>query len=697
MKLRTILLYSLIIGNSFLLKAQQLSLQWAQRAGDIGWDYASSISRSNNGFFIGGSYKGVILGDTTQNKTLNSNNAWLSHYDTLGNLIWQKTFGGKDYDNITSLAATSQGLLVAGIFQDTLLFDLQVLASDASSSAFLGMVNSLGEPVWLRKIGEKATINSLYTTANDSDISFIAGVFKDSLTLSGALKAVYGEKGIFLNRIQSNGNDGNMQVLKCSGMISIAGLGSNDSLICIAGSYQDTLRVADTQIVSNDEADVFVALFDLNGNLRWIQTAGGIGNDHAYSVVLTNGGEIGITGYFEHSAYFGNQVIQSKGGKDIFTVIFNNDGSVKWIKSIGDISDDYGFAIATNGQNDFFVSGSYIHTIQLPDETGDLIELSSFSEFGNSFIAKYNDVGVLKASFNQPGTSEDYSRSLVVDSDGNITTTGSFYGTLQLQDNNSQPIELVSIGEKDIFVLQFKDMCKDFNLEAGTDTSFCPGQTIYLSSPGNYYSYQWFPGGLKNHDLEVNQIGSYQVVVTNEFGCIAIDSLDVSLAPVPLVYAGNDTIIEAGEPLVLGSAQSDGSDGIHWETNGDGYFYDPYSLNTSYSMSYSDISAGSVLLKLTGYNNCSSVQSSFTLSLQQEDDGITVYPNPTPGNVTLVCEENLTIQSVTISTQGANYIQFNIPVNNYYYEFDLSPYPPGTYLFHLTTNEGIITKLINKL
>lgn len=49
----------------------------------------------------------------------------------------------------------------------------------------------------------------------------------------------------------------------------------------------------------------------------------------------------------------------------------------------------------------------------------------------------------------------------------------------------------------------------------------------------------------------VHQAGTYILNVMNENGCIAKDSLHVSLAPLPVVYAGNDTVICAGSVYSL--------------------------------------------------------------------------------------------------------------------------------------------------
>jgi len=169
------------------------------------------------------------------------------------------------------------------------------------------------------------------------------------------------------------------------------------------------------------------------------------------------------------------------------------------------------------------------------------------------------------------------------------------------------------------------------------------------------------------------------------------------LNQIPIAYAGNDTLIAAGENLQLMLASASNATTVEWASLGTGYFNNLNEINTIYTPSYSDISEGLVQLTLIASNQCGSGNNSFILSIDQDDDGITAFPNPTESMVTLVCNEGITIQSASIATQAGNVIQANITVNNSVMQYDLSAYPPGTFLFHLTTATGTVTKIINKL
>ncbi|MEI6062757.1 MAG: T9SS type A sorting domain-containing protein, partial [Bacteroidota bacterium] len=208
---------------------------------------------------------------------------------------------------------------------------------------------------------------------------------------------------------------------------------------------------------------------------------------------------------------------------------------------------------------------------------------------------------------------------------------------------------------------------------------------------------RWLPGGLPRQGLDVSQAGTYKLLITDIHGCIASDSLHISQHLLPLVYAGNDTTIMAGAELQLQHTSTTDTTHVEWTSQGSGYFGNNSVLETWYSPSYSDISTGTVELTLNATNQCGTSNDKLTLTIQQDTDGITVFPNPTQGIVTFVCTEGTSIQSASITTQAGTVIQSNIPVNGSVFQYDLSMYPPGTFLFHLLTGTITVTKIINKL
>lgn len=102
---------------------------------------------------------------------------------------------------------------------------------------------------------------------------------------------------------------------------------------------------------------------------------------------------------------------------------------------------------------------------------------------------------------------------------------------------------------------------------AGPDRTFCSGDTVQLggtSNPG--YAYTWSPAtGLSSttvaqpvlqlfNTTQLPQFGAYRLdVIFTQHGCVAFDSVNVTINPRPIVNAGLDNTMCSGDTIVLGT------------------------------------------------------------------------------------------------------------------------------------------------
>lgn len=85
----------------------------------------------------------------------------------------------------------------------------------------------------------------------------------------------------------------------------------------------------------------------------------------------------------------------------------------------------------------------------------------------------------------------------------------------------------------------------------GNDTTICKGFQLFLdvTSPDPNATYKWQDGTV-NSIYFVSNPGLYSVTVTNG-NCIASDSIYVDQQDKPLVFLGEDTVLCAGQPILL--------------------------------------------------------------------------------------------------------------------------------------------------
>ena len=94
-------------------------------------------------------------------------------------------------------------------------------------------------------------------------------------------------------------------------------------------------------------------------------------------------------------------------------------------------------------------------------------------------------------------------------------------------------------------------------IDLGNDTTFCDGQSLVLNAgsfPGGA-TYLWQDGSTAQTFL-VDTTGLYYVSVTDTAGCSGIDSINITVNPVPVVNLGNDTAFCAGNSLILNAGNA---------------------------------------------------------------------------------------------------------------------------------------------
>ncbi len=85
------------------------NIQWQNTIGGSGYDQLYSIQQtSDGGYILGGYSESNISGDKTENSQ-GFDDYWVVKLDTTGNIQWQNTIGGSNFDYLTSVQKTSDG------------------------------------------------------------------------------------------------------------------------------------------------------------------------------------------------------------------------------------------------------------------------------------------------------------------------------------------------------------------------------------------------------------------------------------------------------------------------------------------------------------------------------------------------------------------------------------------------------------
>lgn len=168
------------------------TLVWKKSFGGSGLDQAYGIAKSiNNTYLIAGTSNSTD-GDISSNK--GSNDVWIVNIDDNGNKIWDKSFGGTNFDVSNSIRKMSNGNFV--VSGHTISNDLDVTSNNGLNDFWTFVISPSGKLLWQKTFGgssydfaydatetaDKGIVIVGETESNDGDIIENRGI-KDLLII----------------------------------------------------------------------------------------------------------------------------------------------------------------------------------------------------------------------------------------------------------------------------------------------------------------------------------------------------------------------------------------------------------------------------------------------------------------------------------------------------------------------------------
>jgi hypothetical protein len=310
---------------------------WQKIFGGRNWDWGNSVQQTSDG--------GFIIAGYTESFGAGELDVYLIKTDSAGNLLWQKTFGGSNFDVGYSVQQTSDGgFIIAG---ETDSFGA------GNGDVYLIKTDPNGNSLWQKTFGGSSSLDEAFSVQQISDGSFIIAGYTSSF---GA-----GSGDVYLIKTDPNGNllwqrtfggssgDGGYSVQE-----------TTDSGYIIAG---------ETSSFGAGNGDVYLIKTDPNGNLLWQKTFGGSSYDWGYSVQQTTDGGFIITG---QTSSFDDP------DGDVYLIKTDSAGNSQWQKTLGGIICDGGLSVQQTSDGGYIIAG-YTQSFGAWDSDVYLIKLCSES------------------------------------------------------------------------------------------------------------------------------------------------------------------------------------------------------------------------------------------------------------------------------------------------------------------------------
>ncbi|HNS11887.1 MAG TPA: T9SS type A sorting domain-containing protein [Bacteroidia bacterium] len=333
------------------------NIVWKNCFGGYQYDYCHSITPATNGASIACGY--TRSDDDDISDLIGYDDAWVLMLDSLGNLVWQKCFGGSAFDEAYDIISTNDGNYMFCGSSNSIDHDLifAQVPSSISSDIWVLKFDSLGNMLWNRAYGgTNADYGHSIVQTLDGGYAFLGVTESSDIHFNGS--GFHGFMDFVLGKISSSGD---FLWAKCYGGSDIdegfALQQTPDSGFIMVGKTKSI----DGQVSSNHDSifgDIWVVKTDKLGNLEWEKCLGGIFWDEGSSVIVLEDSTYLISGTV---GSFDGDVTNNHGGEDHFLVKLDYTGQIIWSQCYGGYDSDQNGGIIQTETDRWVMFGSSSH------------------------------------------------------------------------------------------------------------------------------------------------------------------------------------------------------------------------------------------------------------------------------------------------------------------------------------------------
>ncbi len=336
------------------------NLLWESCFGGTGDDHAYSIAQAWDGGSIVCGYTGSNNGDVIG---IHSQywDAWVIKLDSMGNLQWQRCYGGSRSEFAFKIIPTvDSGYIMAAYAQST----NGDVPGNRSPRNYDSTITSVSEDIWIVKLDSSGNIqwsknygssssewpNDIIQTS-DGGYAFLGWTQGISEDVSGN----NGLRDVWLGRIDSMGN---LLWAKCYGGSQldegIALEQAPDSGFILVGH---TLSHDGDISVNLDTAywEIWIIKTDMQGSLQWEKTLGGSWEDQGASVLVLNDSSYLIAGSVLSDD---RDISGSNGHMDVYLANISSGGQLQWSRCFGGPGQEECFGMLNVGDGDLLITGA---------------------------------------------------------------------------------------------------------------------------------------------------------------------------------------------------------------------------------------------------------------------------------------------------------------------------------------------------
>jgi len=512
--------------------------QWDKRYGGLDSDIGASILQTpDGGYIIGGSSSSGIGGDKTESNRdtlcmlFCTTDFWVVKTDSLGNLLWEKTYGGDANDALRSILQTTKGGYLLGGYSYSGISGDKTQALKGSFDYWIVRIDSLGNKIWDKDFGGNG--NNYFTTMQPaSGGAFIIGGSSSANVSGDKTQNCWGDNDYWILKIDSLGakiwdkDYGGTDVDFLWSMKQ-----TSDGGYILGGESSSPISGDKTQNILG-QFDNWILKIDSLGTKQWDSDFGGTLTEDDFGSIIQTSDKGYIMSVNSYSPAGGNKSENNLGNCQSWIVKSDSLGIFQWDKTIFTDPEIKVTPYIIEPSNGCYLvaQGSYGGVAGYKTQPNRDVTNSTH----DFWMIKFCDSTLLSAGFTAPqticpGTCVDFT---------NLTTGASSFqwsfpgaSTATSTDMNPSNICYQSPGSFDVQLIATNATGSDTLLLTNYITvyPFPPAQSIMqtgdtLFSLAGSSTYQWYfngnlINGATNYFYLATQSGNYNVVATDSNGC----------------------------------------------------------------------------------------------------------------------------------------------------------------------------------
>ena len=504
MKKNNLIIFFFIISLTTF--AQDVDLIWAKVIGGPSGEVPySMVLDEHNNIYITGNFSGTADFDpgpgTYSLTSAGDQDIFICKLDASGVFKWARRIGSVGPEWSASIAVDDMGnVYTTGSYSFTVDFDpgagIYNLTTNGYDDIYINKLNSLGNFVWAKSIGEDFGDYGCSLAVNAAGDVYATGVFNhDTLDIDPGPGVYYlTGGGTYIIKLNSSGNF----------VWATSFENSNPRAITLdaAGNVYTTGTVNPTAVDFDPGPGVyylngggaFISKLNANGGFIWARNFGGAG---AISIAVDANGNVYTTGSMGSGDFdpgLDEYNLTSQGLGDVFVSKLNSSGNFEWAKNFGGVENDEGRSIIVDADGFVYITGAFQYTVDFDPGPGEYNLIGGYGAEPSFFISKFDPSGDFVWAKDIKNSYGAYS---AVDSIGNIFTTATFRGTTDVNPNAGVYSLTSDAASGDFFVLKFCQIPSSPKTIFGS-AGMCPGTTgVYSIAPVSHAtSYTWtLPAG----------------------------------------------------------------------------------------------------------------------------------------------------------------------------------------------------------